>query len=66
MGTIIDVKVIPQIGDVIQLNSGGPLMTITEVKNEYVCAQWFTETAEPYVLNDSFYPGTFRKAESLN
>lgn len=52
-----DVKV----GDVVQLNSGGPLMTVTEVKSEYVCVCWFPDTCEPTLHNETLYHGTYKK-----
>lgn len=53
-----------KVGDIIRLNSGGPLMTISEVKSEYVSAQWFTDTAEPHLKSDSFYLNTFKKVSA--
>lgn len=49
-----------KVGDVVQLNSGGPAMTVTEVKTEYVYVQWFTDTSEPKLCGDSLYHGTYK------
>ncbi len=50
-----------KVGDVIMLNSGGPAMTVTEIKGEYVCAAWFDETSEPKLHSETLFFGTFQK-----
>lgn len=50
-----------KVGDVVVLNSGGPAMTVYEVKNDFVCAQWFTDTVEPVLMQESFVTGTIQK-----
>ena len=53
-----------QVGDVVQLKSGGPKMTVTQVGNHEIygptvwCA-WFVGTKKE---NDTFPPGSLAKA----
>lgn len=60
---VVNVQVAFKIGDIVRLNSGGPAMTVTEIKNDYLSAQWFTQTAEPSVRSDTFYHGTVCKVK---
>lgn len=49
-----------KVGDVVMLNSGGPAMTITEVKDGFVVAVWFRDE---YKLLDTFCNGSFYKVK---
>lgn len=60
---VVDVRVAFKIGDVVSLNSGGTAMTVSEVKTDYVCTQWFTDTAEPKVMQRVFIADTLRKVK---
>lgn len=51
-----DVKV----GDVVQLNSGGPVMTVTEVKSEYVSVYWFPDVPDPTLQSETLCHGTYQ------
>ena len=52
-----DVKV----GDVVQLNSGGPLMTVVEVKDDSIRVYWFPDVCEPTLHSEILYHGTYKK-----
>ena len=39
-------------GDIVQLKSGGPLMTITDIEDGYAYCKWFDKNNE--VKNESF------------
>lgn len=60
---VVDVKMNFKIGDVVMLNSGGPAMTVSEVKTDYVCTQWFTDTVEQKVMQRVFITDTLRKVK---
>jgi uncharacterized protein YodC (DUF2158 family) len=38
-----------KVGDVVQLKSGGPLMTVGEVEGEQVTCEWFADKSEARV-----------------
>lgn len=52
-----------KVGDVVMLNSGGPAMTVSEVNDQIVWTQWFTDTAEPALMQNWFNTDTLRKVK---
>ena len=48
-----------EVGDVVQLRSGGPLMTINELGEHKLSTAWFTRDYEPRF--GSFRPAMLRK-----
>jgi uncharacterized protein YodC (DUF2158 family) len=50
-----------RVGDVVQLKSGGPPMTVGEIQMEFVRCQWFDSTGVHHLMN--FNPRTLTKTE---
>ena len=51
-----------KIGDVVQLKSGGPSMTVSGKSGEQLACQWYTGAEYGYSTS-YFAPETLRKAE---
>lgn len=52
-----------KVGDVVALKSGGPEMTVSEVKDRVIWTQWFTDTAEPTLNMNWFDADVLRKVK---
>ena len=50
-----------KVGDVVELKSGGPYMTVKAVSNDSVTAVWFNNEGAKYSLEtSSFHPQTLK------
>jgi uncharacterized protein YodC (DUF2158 family) len=52
-----------QLGDVVRLKSGGPLMTVARVGDYDITCQWFTSDAAAASVMESFISAVIEKVE---
>lgn len=54
------VKTDLEIGDIVQLNSGGPLMTVAFLKEKAIVCKWFVSAEALAVCTEEFVPDAIR------